>query len=429
MSAGQQLEYAQTSESTINGVLRFGDATNWTVWVVRVNSNGSWRIIVRRRDTNWWIDDDGKKKEQPAVASLGAFELFPNGRLISHQSLADDLVLDVKTLFPRLPQTTDEMRSKWRDEPSEVGQGYDLAADAPPAAGTSWQFKAVRTGLMDTGWAQTYKYQFSFDLARGLVQRVSIAGDREFAARVSEKATLKLDAAHDADDRKSLDLLSDEMDIYLAACKEYEDISDRPPVGKDAEKLLNDAEKVLKDARAKSTLPMVQSLIDDKLKFHAATYKSSLEDSKKIADMIGKPAQAWEAKDLDGKTHSLSDYRGKVVILDFCHRGCGWCLVSMPHLKKVVDDFNGKQLAVLGISNDREPEDAKFVADKMGLNYPLLLNDDLWKQYNVTGFPMLFVIDQSGIIRDAEVGFTPKLRHNVTRVVRDLLGGTAKQSN
>jgi hypothetical protein len=44
----------------------------------------------------------------------------------------------------------------------------------------------------------------------------------------------------------------------------------------------------------------------------------------------------------------------------------------------------------------------------------------------VTGFPTLFIIDQSGIIRDVEVGFTPKLRDSVTQVVRKLLSTAAK---
>ena len=45
----------------------------------------------------------------------------------------------------------------------------------------------------------------------------------------------------------------------------------------------------------------------------------------------------WEAKGIDGTVHRLSEYRGKVVVMDFWYRGCGWCMGAMPKIKRFGD--------------------------------------------------------------------------------------------
>ena len=115
-------------------------------------------------------------------------------------------------------------------------------------------------------------------------------------------------------------------------------------------------------------------------------------------------ARPWETKDLEGKTHSLEGYKGKVVILDFWYRGCGWCIRAMPQMKELAQDFKGQPVAVLGMNTDREEKDAKFVVDEMGLNYPVLKAEGLPEKYRVRGFPTLIIVDQAGKVADIHVG-------------------------
>ena len=66
-------------------------------------------------------------------------------------------------------------------------------------------------------------------------------------------------------------------------------------------------------------------------------------------------------------------------------------------------------------------EDARFVADKMGLAYPILRADKFAERYNAAAASPVFVIDQKGIVRDIEVGYSPTLRQDVAGVISGLL--------
>ena len=142
------------------------------------------------------------------------------------------------------------------------------------------------------------------------------------------------------------------------------------------------------------------------------------DSAKRRAEVIGKPAADWELKGLDGKTHSLADYRGKVVVLDFWYRGCGWCIKAMPQLNALAEQFQGRPVAVLGMNTDRKEADAKFVVDAMGLKYETLRAEGIPEKYGVQGFPTLILIDPEGKVRDVHVGYSPTLRADVAKVDR-----------
>jgi peroxiredoxin len=151
---------------------------------------------------------------------------------------------------------------------------------------------------------------------------------------------------------------------------------------------------------------------------------SELDEQKQIAAIKDKPAFDLSGTDLEGKAHKLSDYRGKVVVLDFWYRGCGWCIRSMPQMKKVSEDFQGKPVIVLGLNTDSKIEDAKFVADAMELNYTTLRidRDVAYKNFNVHGFPSMLLVDASGLVRDFEVGYSDDLRVRLDKSIQALLG-------
>jgi len=140
--------------------------------------------------------------------------------------------------------------------------------------------------------------------------------------------------------------------------------------------------------------------------------------------VIGKPAASWKAPGLDGKAHDLADYRGKVVVLDFWYRGCGWCVRAMPQMNEVTEHFAGKPVAVLGMNTDGDAGDAKLVVDVMGLKYDTIrIHDDreLPGKYGVQGFPTVIVIDPEGIVRDVHVGYSKDLREKLTKSIEALL--------
>ena len=111
-----------------------------------------------------------------------------------------------------------------------------------------------------------------------------------------------------------------------------------------------------------------------------------------------KPAPAFTLKNLSGDKVSLSDYKGKVVLLDFWATFCGPCLKAMPKFQKLHDELGPKGFAVVGIATDEEglPKVAPVVK-KLNVRYPILISDEAaWKNYGVTTLPAMFLIDRKG---------------------------------
>ena len=124
------------------------------------------------------------------------------------------------------------------------------------------------------------------------------------------------------------------------------------------------------------------------------------------APEIGKLAPDFQLISLDGRTVSLSDYRGKPVLLNFWASWCGPCQYEMPFLQQTYEKWTGRGLVVLAVNLQESPDVVKEFMVDFGLSLPVLLATDpkVPLSYNVRGIPATFFIDKSGIIRDIKVG-------------------------
>lgn len=184
---------------------------------------------------------------------------------------------------------------------------------------------------------------------------------------------------------------------------------------------LTEAKNILLSAKDLITHPIVMHQMDKYLTYH----EKRINYLKKIANeqsaVLNQPSSSWETTDFKGRTYSIDSLRGKVVLLDFWYRGCGWCIRAMPQITQIVDYFQNQDVIVLGMNTDRDPNDAEFVIKKMELNYPNLKAKNIPKKYGVRGYPTLIVIDPNGIVRNFHVGYSPDLRENVINSVEVLL--------
>jgi len=124
-----------------------------------------------------------------------------------------------------------------------------------------------------------------------------------------------------------------------------------------------------------------------------------------------KLAPDFTLKDANGSTVHLSDYRGKVVLLDFWATWCTPCQVEIPWFIDFERSLKGRGLAVVGVSMDEDGWDAvKPYIQKRGMNYRVLLGDEgVAKQYGgLDALPTTLVLDRDGRIAATHMGLSDK---------------------
>jgi peroxiredoxin len=122
-------------------------------------------------------------------------------------------------------------------------------------------------------------------------------------------------------------------------------------------------------------------------------------------------AASWELKDVDGKTVKLSDFKGKVVILDFWATWCPPCRAEIPSFVELQDKYKDKGLQIIGISVDQDGAKVlKPFIEQNKINYPIILADEkVQSDYGgIEGIPTTFIIDKEGKISAKHVGLTQK---------------------
>lgn len=124
-----------------------------------------------------------------------------------------------------------------------------------------------------------------------------------------------------------------------------------------------------------------------------------------------KPAPDFTLKDvLTGKDYTLSQLKGKVVVLNFFTFFCGPCRDEMPDLNKINNELKGKGLQMFGIALSSDPTQIRFLVKQLGLQYPVLIgNDKVSDAYgSIAVVPTTVIIDKQGNINQRIEGTRKK---------------------
>jgi cytochrome c biogenesis protein CcmG/thiol:disulfide interchange protein DsbE len=117
-------------------------------------------------------------------------------------------------------------------------------------------------------------------------------------------------------------------------------------------------------------------------------------------------------EDMHGAEVKLSDYAGKVILLDFWATWCAPCRIEIPGFIELLDKYEDRGLAILGISVDDPVSSLQLYAEEMQMDYPVLIGDgrdDVKDTYGpLLGFPTTFLINRDGDICYQHTGFAPK---------------------
>ncbi|KAF2327750.1 peroxiredoxin family protein [Flavobacterium ginsenosidimutans] len=132
----------------------------------------------------------------------------------------------------------------------------------------------------------------------------------------------------------------------------------------------------------------------------SSDYTDKESKSKKaLAEMLNNPAPEFELKDLEGKTWSLKELRGRTVVLNFWFTSCAPCIKEIPELNKLVDEYKNKDVVFLGLTYNTSQHVEAFLK-KRAFNYTQLPNaGEISTKYNIFYFPTSFVIDKNAIIK------------------------------
>lgn len=124
---------------------------------------------------------------------------------------------------------------------------------------------------------------------------------------------------------------------------------------------------------------------------------------------------------IDGKNVTLSDYRGKWVILDFWGSWCRWCIKGFPELKEAYKKYEGK-LEVIGVDCGDTPEQWKAAVERFSLPWVNAYNadapDSIDKAYGVQGFPTKIIISPEGKIANITTGEDPQFYTRLSELIK-----------
>ncbi len=133
------------------------------------------------------------------------------------------------------------------------------------------------------------------------------------------------------------------------------------------------------------------------------SYIAELEMEERPTLSLGDMAPEFEAKQLDGSTFRLADYRGKkAVLIDFWATWCPPCVDEIPTIKKIAETYRDQGLEVVGVSLDREEKALRDFVKQEKLSYVQVFEKEktrvISKSYGVWGMPSVFLIDKDGVI-------------------------------
>ncbi|MEJ2345026.1 MAG: TlpA disulfide reductase family protein [Gammaproteobacteria bacterium] len=119
-----------------------------------------------------------------------------------------------------------------------------------------------------------------------------------------------------------------------------------------------------------------------------------------------RPAPDFDLPDVDGHRHRLSDYRGKLVVLNFWATWCPPCRREMPSMERARRALKGDKIVILAVDVGEDEDTVfKFTAD-FPVRFPLLLDrkGKVVKEYPVVGLPTTYIINAKGYITHRAVG-------------------------
>jgi len=144
------------------------------------------------------------------------------------------------------------------------------------------------------------------------------------------------------------------------------------------------------------------------------------------AEALTPPAKApaLALVDLQGRQHTLTMYRGKVVLVNFWASWCGPCVQEIPSLRRLYERMAGEAFEILAVNVDEKRFKVWKFSELVGMRFPVLLDTggEAFDRWGAEVLPSSYLIDREGIVQYAVYGPMDWAGDDVIDVVRGLLG-------
>ena len=386
--------------------------STWRITVLAQNRDGSARVLARSTESY-----SHQGVASPDRVSSAVFDLYPDGRYRIDRQLA--MTISPEAFFPRLPADASQVAKQWQSDIDWKGSQTTFTPQT--AQGAEFVFTGIQDGPTDRIYILTHKATNHFNTAKGVITRVEGEHSQDYGFHSNGTSTLKLDTEETLP-AEQVQALARDYATYTEAVKQYGEQMKRLNEEPDqAQRIVDAAKGILTAAAGKVQHPDVKQEFKTKLEEHDRYASYSIDQAKRLAGVLNKPAADWSSKDLNDQPISAKSLRGKIVLMDFWYRGCGWCMYAMPQVKQLAADFKDKPVVILGMNTDSDLDNARFVVKQLGLDYPQVQATGIPEKFAVQGFPTLIIIDQQGNVRDVHVGYSPDLREQVAKKIQSLL--------
>ena len=137
----------------------------------------------------------------------------------------------------------------------------------------------------------------------------------------------------------------------------------------------------------------------------------------------GALAPDFTLRTLDGPNLRLQEQRGRVVLVNFWATWCGPCRQEIPHLSKLYDKYRASGFVLLGVNVDDDTKNAVELAAKLGLKFPVSLDNDkkVSRLYDLSAMPSTVLIDREGKVRFVHRGYKDGYENTYDQQIRGLL--------
>lgn len=155
----------------------------------------------------------------------------------------------------------------------------------------------------------------------------------------------------------------------------------------------------------------------------------ALYGSSVVADTLGtvaeqRPAPEFSAVDTDGVSHSLSDYRDTVLVINFWATWCPPCIKEMPSLQRAWQALKNDGVQVLAINMGETLDEIAAFSQQTKVDFPLLLDENMAQGplWQLKGLPTTYIVDGDGVIVYTVIGEREWDDPAIVEQIRDLAG-------